>query len=293
MILKKLFFSACCLLFLLTASLGAAFAEDRNFLWEATHDGGKAYVMGSIHMLKPEHYPLDPDILAAYEESEVLAVEINLKEIPPEKLFMMFMKSGNYTKGETLYDNVSEKTRRKAEEIDVDLRSYGAFRPWFAAIWLQLDRFTQMGLQEKLGVDKYFMDLAARDGKPIKQLETAEFQLNLFNGMSEEHQEMFLYLTLVELENIETEFSDLIKAWLSGDAEGFEKVFFRGFDEYPELAPVADRIIFDRNKDMTEKVLEYLSTDQTHFVIVGAGHLVGPKGILERLKEKGVRIEQR
>jgi uncharacterized protein YbaP (TraB family) len=44
---------------------------------------------------------------------------------------------------------------------------------------------------------------------------------------------------------------------------------------------------------MTEKIEEFLTKGETYFIVVGAAHLVGKDGILERLKEKGYSVEQR
>ncbi|RJQ38322.1 MAG: hypothetical protein C4550_06760 [Nitrospiraceae bacterium] len=43
---------------------------------------------------------------------------------------------------------------------------------------------------------------------------------------------------------------------------------------------------------MTLKIEEFLKTKETYFVVVGAGHLVGNKGIIELLKRKGYPVEQ-
>ena len=38
---------------------------------------------------------------------------------------------------------------------------------------------------------------------------------------------------------------------------------------------------------MASKIEGYLKTKETYFVVVGAGHLVGDKGIIKMLKERG------
>ena len=44
---------------------------------------------------------------------------------------------------------------------------------------------------------------------------------------------------------------------------------------------------------MTKKIEEYLTAKRTYFVVVGAGHLVGDKGIIELLKaKKKYKIDQ-
>ena len=43
---------------------------------------------------------------------------------------------------------------------------------------------------------------------------------------------------------------------------------------------------------MAEKIEEYLKTESTYFVVVGAAHLTGEKGIVALLREKGFSPER-
>jgi hypothetical protein len=43
---------------------------------------------------------------------------------------------------------------------------------------------------------------------------------------------------------------------------------------------------------MASKIEDFLKTKETYFVIVGAGHLVGEKGMVEILKKKGYQVDQ-
>ena len=43
---------------------------------------------------------------------------------------------------------------------------------------------------------------------------------------------------------------------------------------------------------MTRKIEAFLKTGKTYFVAVGAGHLVGERGIVNQLRRKNYRVEQ-
>ncbi len=47
-----------------------------------------------------------------------------------------------------------------------------------------------------------------------------------------------------------------------------------------------------RKSDACRKIEAYLKTRETHFVVVGAGHLVGEQGIVQTLRRKGYTVEQ-
>ena len=58
------------------------------------------------------------------------------------------------------------------------------------------------------------------------------------------------------------------------------------------LSPIYDALIYNRNKNMVSKIEDFLKAKETYFVIVGAGHLIGEKGIVESLRKKGYFVEQ-
>ena len=63
--------------------------------------------------------------------------------------------------------------------------------------------------------------------------------------------------------------------------------------EYPELLPFYEQMFYDRNIKMSQKIEGFLKSDKVHFVVVGAGHMVGDKGIVSLLKNaKKYKIKQ-
>ena len=53
-----------------------------------------------------------------------------------------------------------------------------------------------------------------------------------------------------------------------------------------------DRLVMDRNEMMLTNIERILQNGGINFVIVGAGHLVGQRGIINRLREKGYSVDQ-
>ena len=58
------------------------------------------------------------------------------------------------------------------------------------------------------------------------------------------------------------------------------------------MSPVYEKILYERNRNMADKVGEFLKSGKTSFVGVGAGHLVGEKGIIHILRERGYQVQQ-
>ena len=75
-----------------------------------------------------------------------------------------------------------------------------------------------------------------------------------------------------------------------------ELLFEEAVADYPAFADIYDSLIFDRNKQMTAKINTMLQSQPAektqYFVVVGAGHLIGGRGIVNKLKEKGYEVKR-
>jgi|SRR5215475_187088 len=73
------------------------------------------------------------------------------------------------------------------------------------------------------------------------------------------------------------------------DRESEALLLPESFQDFPSLAR---RLIDVRNHNWLPKIDSYLRSGQTYFVVVGAGHIGGPNGLLVLLKGRGCKIEQ-
>jgi len=269
--------------------------QGKSFLWEIQTDHGKSYLLGSVHLLKKEHYPLKDVIENSYEESDVLVLEIDLSGDNLLKAGMMMLQKGMYQGDETLKDNISEKAyqtvKEKLEAMDMDIEGFKKSKPWFLAMTVLEKKLMQMGFDPTYGIDMYFLR-KAKDKKEIKGLETIDFQIGLFEGFSKEESEKFLLSSILEADQLESEMDKMISAWINGNTKKMEEATTENIDKYPELSDFYKRLNDNRNVHMVEKIISFLNTGKSHFIIAGALHMVGKKGIVQLLKNKGYTINQ-
>jgi uncharacterized protein YbaP (TraB family) len=71
-----------------------------------------------------------------------------------------------------------------------------------------------------------------------------------------------------------------------------ESIITKSATEDGKMSSIYEKLIYGRNKNMASKIEDFLKTKDAYFVIVGAGHLVGDRGIVEMLKKKGYSIDQ-
>lgn len=273
-------------------SLGTSAAADKRPLWKIQSKKNVVYLMGSIHYLKPQNYPLDQAMEDAFKNSKKLVLEINLESADKEQQQLMLMK-GLYTDGRTLKEGVSAETYVLAEKelkaLGSDIRSFNQFKPWLVALTITALKLQRLGFDPNHGIDRYFYRKAKAENKEIAGLETFEYQIDLFDGMSERTQELLLLQTLKDVHAMEGVVDTIVKAWASGDMKTLDSVLLRSLREHPE---VYQRFVSDRNRAWLPKIESYLSQSENYMVVVGAGHLAGKDGIIEMLKAKGYSVEQ-
>ncbi len=267
----------------------------KSFLWEIEGKAGKSYLLGSIHLLKKEHYPLKAAIEDAFEQTDVLAVEI---DISPDKIMsqgMALLQKGMYTGEETLEGNISPKTygltEKKLKELGMDIEGFKKFRPWLLAMTILRMELAKLGFSPDYGIDMYFLKRASGK-KEIAELEGAEFQLKLFDGLSKAENESFLLSNIMEADMMGKELDNMIDAWSTGDTKRLQRLLTENFQKTPGLDDLYKKLLDDRNEGMVEKIVNYLKSGKTYFIVAGAGHMVGEKGIVRLLEAKGIKTKQ-
>jgi hypothetical protein len=268
--------------------------SQKSFLWKIQSKTSTVYVLGSIHFAKKEVYPLHQKIENAFVQSDALVVEANVNDIQKIDI-QKIMESAFYPANDALEKHISPETfewlKEETNGLGIPLELLNKQKPWFLAMTLVALESMKLGLDPNLGIDKYFLS-KAQGKKKIMELESLEYQISLLSGFSDKDQELFLIYTLKDLHVMDQEVNPLIQAWISGDTQRMESILTRSVSEDKRLSGIFEKLIFERNREMASKIEDFLRTKETYFVIVGAGHLVGSRGVIGLLGGKGYLIEQ-
>jgi uncharacterized protein YbaP (TraB family) len=266
----------------------------KSFLWRVQSKTNTVYILGAIHYLRKEMYPLYEEIERAYDQSDILVVEANINDIKKEDI-QKLMGSAFYPENETLEKNISaeiyEWVKKKLDGFGLPPELFNKQKPWFLGLTLVSIEILKLGFDPNYGIDRYFLSKAIGKRK-ILELESFDYQIDLFSKFSEKEQELLLLYTLKDINVLEEELNKLIQAWTSGDTKSMESIVTRTVTEDKRLTPIYEKLIYERNRNMVSKIEDYLKREETYFVIVGSGHLVGNQGIIESLKGKGFVVEQ-
>lgn len=268
-------------------SIGIAKAEGiKPFFWEMTDNSGKtSYLLGSIHLGIADMYPLPDGLLAAFDSSEVLVLEINMNEVNPVEL----MKKAMFQDERTLESSVSEAHFKYFEtefhNYGLNKSYYNKFKPWFAAFFVGTLNMQNEGLEQDLGIDMYFLGKANEREMQVDQLESMDSQVNIFESLDSSLTDYYIDYMLQSSKQDSSELDNLIKAFKSGDEKAIENLILGDdLSNDPNMKIISEKLIKDRNYKMADKIIEMHSKSQIHFIIAGAAHFVGDDGIISILQ---------
>ena len=251
------------------------------------------YLVGSIHLLTKDYYPLSPALDTAFKDSDLLVEEADLAEMEAPASQFKLLTRGLLPADQTLDKVVSPSTydmvAKRVAALGIPIEPLKRFKPWMLAMTLVEMEWQKAGFDASLGLDRHFYDRARTDGKPIQGLETIDYQLSLFDGMTMQQQDRMLAQSLEDLDEERANVFKLTDAWKAGDAGAVERIMLDDMKDDPVMY---QRLLVDRNRAWLPKLDALLLRGGRAFVVVGAAHLVGPDGLLAMLRAKGYKVAQ-
>jgi uncharacterized protein len=297
--MKKWLVFVSCLFIYLSVQINVRAADDKAFFWQVTSGKVTVYLIGSIHFADKSFYPLRSEIEDAFDRSKFLVVELDINKIDPDAYSQIISQKGIYTDGTTIKDAISNETwlqlRQQLRNLNVSYDSVKNYKPGILVLTLSAAQVMQMGFEPQLGIDIHFLAKAAETEKQVVELESLEQQINLFLNIPDA--DLLLKESLYSLGESELQMADMIRFWKQGNASGMNKLLFEdALNEYPEFARIYDSLFYDRNQQMTLKIEQMLKRKPaiatSYFVVVGSGHLIGDRGVVRKLEEKGYKAKR-
>jgi uncharacterized protein YbaP (TraB family) len=272
-------------------------------LWKVSDADNSIYLLGSFHLLRPDDYPLSADVDAAFADAESLLFEMPPSEMESPALGLQMGQAALRLDGTRLDSQLPPATARKLQDWfaanATGLQAAGMapqmlqmFEPWFVGLTVSVVEMTRDGLDPKLGLDRHFADAAQQAGKPVDGFETGAQQIAFLDGMDADEQVQFLDEALGESDEGASEVEKLHAAWRAGDAatlwDGMAADMKR---EYPKLYQHVNVERNDAWLPRIEQRLQVPGEDDT-LVVVGALHLLGSDGLVEKLRARGYTVER-
>jgi uncharacterized protein YbaP (TraB family) len=275
----------------------AGAAPRHVFLWRispANRSGATLYVLGSTHAGRKPRESVDPAIERAFAAADALVLEVDTSQTNSSEISNYAREIGKISDGTRLSDRIPQdlyqRVRRALERQRLAPDALDGDEPWLAALLLSGNALSQMGYNPNFGIEEYFLQRARN--KRVVELEGARAQLQMLDGMSVELQTTLLEQTLDELQGLHQTVAAMYDSWEEGDAERMGSLVFSSLSDAPQTQALYERVYFARNRAMVSQLARSLEEGGVWFAVVGAGHMVGARGIPALFAARGYRVQQ-
>jgi len=288
---------ACVLLPLVfSGDVDAQSTDRRGFLWEVRKGKQVAWLFGTIHVGRPEFYPLPPSRLAQVKRADAIVLEADVSD--SARAITATQKYAQYAPGAPGLDTrLSPALRQRIETVlsrnQLDPAPMMRMKPWMLANVLALFEAAQAGYVPALSVEAYLMRVAKTDSKPILEFEGIEQQFELFENAPWATQVAFLEdaLKAVETRGARRELNRIVQAWETADRGSLERLLVEmRAQSSPGSRFTIDTILLGRHPQMVRRIETMMADGKNYMFAVGALHLVGPQGLVELLRARGYTL---
>lgn len=276
-------------------------------MWVVEDENSRIYLYGTVHLPDPAIEWRTTRVLNALDYATQLWEEVpmpsTLAEMQAAQGPVMVQRA--ISPGKPLSSLLTSKEQvqferalRRSPNPDQLRMVLENMKPWFAVTILGISPLLNAGFEAGAEIEDIVLARLAREqGDAVLGFETIEQQADLYSGWTEEQQlaalRELLALSDEEFNTRIAAAAAAFRAWTTGDTtlvEANVERWRKGGDALLNSAMPFDAFVKNRNEDWAEQIVELLARDGVAFVAIGAGHLVGPDGVLSQLQARGVEV---
>lgn len=279
------------------AGSAAAPAAHVPLLWKVSDGDNSLYLLGSIHVLKKSDYPLSPDVDAALRDAKTVIFELDMDDMTkPENLAKM-QQSFAFEDDRKLSGVLPPATWTKLEAMfaktGTPVSAVEGVEPWALNLQLVMGVMIGMGFDPQAGVDHHLTREAKKAGKSLIALETLQDQIDMFEAQPDAEQVRGLERFFDNPKETVQLMQAMHAGWKTGDVEALDRdlrgVMAAGA---PESYRVVNVVRNDKWVPKLQARLDGHGKGDNSLAVVGAMHLLGADGVVEKLRAKGYRVER-
>ena len=283
---------------LLAMDAAQAQGERRGFLFEIRKGSQASLLFGTIHVGRPDFYPLPPSRMSHLSRIDTLVLEADISDLA--RAATATQKYAMYGPDEDGLDKrlpagTLKRTQAVLASHGIDPRPMMRLKPWMLGSVLALFEAAQAGYVQGQAAESWLTGLAKAGNRPILEFEGIEQQFSLFETAPWLTQVAFLdeALRAVEDKTARREINRIIQAWSTADRFELERLL----SEMQAQTTVGARftvetILFGRHPAMVRRIEALMADGRNHLFAVGSLHLVGPRGLVEMLRARGFTVTE-
>jgi uncharacterized protein YbaP (TraB family) len=261
-------------------------------VWKISKDDNYLFLGGSIHILRPDDFPLPRSFDRAFSKSVLLVLEADIEQMADETVAEYMMSRMYLPEGKTLQSILEPDTYDLLEaeclEYGFPIEAVSNLKPSMVMTVLSVFQMQKFGFVEQ-GVDTFYLNQARKENKPVRFLESVELQIDMLVSMGEGYENEYVLYSLEDFSTTDNSLAELVAEWKAGDASLTKATLTSMREEWPEIYK---SMVLDRNAAWMPQIEDFLSSGATPLIIVGAAHLHGPDGLLTQLANSGCTVEQ-
>lgn len=271
-------------------------ATPKSLLWEITGKGLKkpSYLYGTIHMIDADDFFLTEATRKAFDDSERITFEINMKDMTGFSTLFTVMTKIMMKNGTTLADLLSAEDYRLVsnhfQEMGLPMFMLERIKPMFLTVMASGDSPSLGGMQEAdSDIKSYeleFMKMAESQKKDMAGLETVAFQMSIFDSIPYQAQAQMLVESIKAGDSGEGEL-DIATEWYK--QQDIDALYNMIQTDTAGTSPYEEMLLVNRNLNWIP-LMEEMMKKKTTFFAVGAGHLGGEKGVIRLLRKEGYHL---
>ena len=271
-------------------------------------DGQEMWLFGTIHVGDSRTGFLPQELYDAFAASDALAIECNNTAFEEQlktddALSQQVSNAYFYANGTTTADHISDSALYDdALRLLKATGNYNMNAEYMKpSLWQQSIGNSMLGFGHQLisdmGMEYRLEALAKEQNKPIWEVESVMFQIQMTTGYSDALQELLLKdMVGTDTREYWESVYELYTLWCAGDEEALIEMLrdesTEGTEEEQKLYAEYDKAMsYDRNEGMLEVAKQYLESGDTVFYAVGLAHLLAENGLVFTLRDAGYTVE--
>ncbi|WP_298915540.1 TraB/GumN family protein [uncultured Algimonas sp.] len=268
--------------------------NDGPALWRLQDEDSTLYLFGTVHLLPEDLRWQRDDMREAFAQSGTVFFEADHAGAAGLRAQALATQRGFRRDGHRLTDTLDNYQSILLEAVanngGVDLAALDSMRPWLAGEFLTLAAADAAGLSAELSADEALKSRAARSGKNVVFLETAEAQIRQMADLPEAVQLELLTDTMERFEEMDDTLAAIARDWAVGDVDALEAALTGPLENAPDGYVAA--VLTDRNAAWAERLDAFMDGSGTGFAAVGLSHLLGEDSLIDALEARGHDISR-
>lgn len=262
--------------------------DNNTLLWQVSGKDLKkpSYIFGTFHLLCKDDIRFSEQLKNSVTAADEIYMEMDMDDpsVLLGGLLFMNMKDGKKLKDLYPADEYKKVESYFRDSVGMPMMMMQSIKPYFLVAMLYPK---MMNCKNASGIEEELMKMAKDNKKEIKGLETMQFQASVFDSIPYEWQAKELLKNIDSFSNYKLEFDTMLQEYKNQQLSAMEKLINKsefGGEKYDDI------LLNNRNKNWVGQ-LKNIMNKESVFVAVGAGHLVGEKGLLNLLKKEGYTVE--